>query len=268
MCILVVNEFEYLKRMQFYLIYYMNDKNSDITFGTKKVFYTMLKDSFEGFTFIKQRKGLLVMMLFFAVVNFFLNLSIVLLTPLVLSLGNPVALGTVQMIGGIGMLLGSFFVTVKKRENCLVKRIYFAIFFVALSLFIMGVRDSITLISIGRFLFLFFVPLSNSSAFAIWQLKGPAHMQGRLFAARQMLARSIMPIAYLIVGPLVDCILKPALKKDTYFNNIVGYLIGNGAGAAYRVIFVFSGMILLTLVLILLSYKPLRNLEVELPDFK
>lgn len=237
------------------------EKNKD-----EKSVLSLVGKSLEGFRFIKERKGLMAMMCFFAVVNFFLNLSMVLLTPLALSFSNSAALGTIQMAGGIGMLLGSLFVTMKKSKNGLISRIYFAILFAALNLMIMGCRDSIILISLGRFLFLFAIPLANSSAIVIWQRKGPAQLQGRLYAARQMIVRSIMPLAYLTAGPLADIIFKPLMSGNNRFANIAAFLLGGGSGVAFRIIFIFSGVTLFSLTLILYGYKPLRNLESELPD--
>lgn len=230
-------------------------------------FSLFINEAFQGFRFIIERKGLMAMMIYFAFVNFFLNLSIVLLTPLTLSFSNSAALGAIQMAGGIGMLVGSLCVTFLKNKNGLINRIFLAIMFAAINLIVMGGRDSIFLISIGRFLFLFSIPLANNSAFVIWQMKGPINLQGRLFAARQMLARSIMPLAYLIAGPLADIIIKPLVTTNNNFLHIINFLVGNGPGVVFRVIFIFSGLILLFITIIFINYKPLRNLESELPNY-
>lgn len=232
----------------------------------KKTVLAFIRESLEGFAFIKKRRGLLTMMIFFAVVNFFLNLSMVLLTPLVITFSNSAALGSIQMAGGIGMFLGSIFATFKKRNNKLVKRIFFAILFASINLMIMGMRDSIVLISLGRFLFLFSIPLANTSALVIWQSKAPSYLQGRLFAARQMLARSIMPLAYIVAGPLADSVFKPIMNSNSKIAAGIKFLLGDSIGVSYRIVFILSGFILFGLTLLLLSYKPLRNLEEELPN--
>lgn len=100
----------------------------------------------------------------------------------------------------------------------------------------------------------------------IWQLKGPSYLQGRLFAARQMLVRSIVPLAYLAAGPLVDVIFKPLMAQSSKFADVASFLLGGGEGVAFRIIFILCGLTLLTTTLILFGYKPLRTLESDLPD--
>lgn len=217
------------------------------------------KKVMEGYSFIFQRKGLLALLIFFAVVNFFLNISMVLLTPLVLSFNGTIALGSVQMAGGAGMLIGSLVATVTKKQKHLMRNIYIAILFAALNLIVMGARESVFLIGLGRFLFLFAVPIANTSAVVLWQLKGPTYLQGRLFAARQMMVRAVVPLAYLLVGPLVD---------GLQLNGAGSVILGEGIGATYRLIMMVSGMILSIMTVTLLMYKPMRNLEKELPDYE
>ena len=43
----------------------------------------------------------------FAVVNFWINMAAVLMAPLNLPFSGPATLGTIQAIGGVGMLSGS-----------------------------------------------------------------------------------------------------------------------------------------------------------------
>ena len=59
-----------------------------------------------GWRYLKDRSGIFTLLWYFAVVNFFLNISGVLVPPLVLSFGTPTDMGFVQMAGGAGMLAG------------------------------------------------------------------------------------------------------------------------------------------------------------------
>ncbi|HMN59122.1 MAG TPA: MFS transporter [Anaerolinea sp.] len=70
-----------------------------------------LKDAAFGWKYLKARPALFVLLWYFALVNFFLNMSGVLVPPMVLTWTNSVGLGVVEMVSGIGMLVGSILIS-------------------------------------------------------------------------------------------------------------------------------------------------------------
>ena len=84
---------------------------------------------------------------------------------------------------------------------------------------------------------------------AIWQKKVPVEKQGRVFAAQQMITRSMMPLALVLTGPLADYGVRPMLENNPEFANVtVGSWLGAGDGA--RIAFLFLGMCVVKLVLV------------------
>jgi hypothetical protein len=55
----------------------------------------------------------------------------------------------------------------------------------------------------------FFIPLLNGSNQAIWQAKVPLEVQGKVFAARRMIAWMANPLGMLLSGVLADRVFGP-----------------------------------------------------------
>ena len=68
---------------------------------------SLLKDAAFGWHYLVNRIPLLAMLLYYALVNYLLGITIVLVTPLVLTFGTARILGAVSAAGSVGMLAGS-----------------------------------------------------------------------------------------------------------------------------------------------------------------
>ncbi len=165
-----------------------------------------------GFSYLRARGGLLGLLLYFALVNFLLNISVVLSGPLVLSFSTPASLGVVQTASGAGMLAGSLLLAAWGGPKRKVPGIIAAIGLGAVGLLLMGLQASVVLISAGFFLLLFAIPLASGPSQALFQMKVAPGIQGRVFAIRTMISRSMMPLAFLLAGPLSDRLFEPLMQ--------------------------------------------------------
>lgn len=207
------------------------------------------------------------MLVYHAVANFFLNLSAVLCSPLVLSFASAATLGVVETVSGVGMLAGSVVLSAWGGPKQRVRGMVTFIMAASVGLLLMGLRANPYLIAAGFFSLMFNIPLSSGTSQAIFQSKVAPGIQGRVFAMRSMVARSMMPLAFLMAGPLADRIFEPAMHSNGWLaHSPIGNWVGIGAGRGIGVIFVLSGMILLLVSLAAYTYAPLRNVERDLPD--
>ena len=133
-------------------------------------------------------------------------------------------------------------------------------------LFLGGLRPSLHLIALAAFAYTFCQPVILSSSQAIWQTKVAPALQGRVFAIRRLVARSSLPLAYLGVGPLADHVLEPWLAPEGALAGTVGRVIGVGPGRGLGFLFVILGASTLLVLAAGYAYRPLRELEDELPD--
>lgn len=222
-----------------------------------------------GFHYLWQRNGLLGLLIFFAFVNFFLNFSAVLLGPMILSFGSASGLGTIQAIGGVGMLLGSIGISAwggpaaGRRVPALIGFITIA----AIGLFIGGLRASIWSIGLGFFILMVTVPFGGGISQALFQTKVAPEVQGRVFAIRRMISRSMMPLAFLLAGFLADNVFEPLLREGgAWASGAVGQIVGVGPGRGIGLLFMISGLTLVIVSLITWTIPGIRHLEHELPD--
>ena len=228
---------------------------------------SLFGDVLFGWHYLRSRPGLFGLLIYFALVNFLLNFSAVLTGPLVLSFAAANALGLVQMASGAGMLVGS---VIMSAWGGPARRIHAVIGFITLSAFgllLAAVRPAALFPTAGLFLLLFCVPLASGPSQAIFQSKVAAAVQGRVFAMRNMISRSMMPLAFLLAGPLADYVFEPLMRPGgALASSFVGSLLGIGPGRGIGLMFSLSGIALIGASLLALSNPRIRLVEDELPD--
>ncbi|MFN2158384.1 MAG: MFS transporter [Anaerolineales bacterium] len=229
---------------------------------------SMWRNTTFGWKYLLKRPGLFGLLCYYAVVNFFLSFSSVLVAPLVLSNGTPAELGVVQTSGGVAMLVGGLIMSFWGGPKS--RRIWGVIAAIAISGFgflLAGLRPSTSLIASAQFVILLFIPISAAISQAVWQMKVAPDIQGRVFAIRSMIAFSIMPIANIAAGLLADKVFEPLMAKGGFLGGtIIGVAIGVGSGRGIALIFVISALFLWLSSIIAFATPRIRNLELEIPD--
>ncbi|MBV9791760.1 MAG: MFS transporter [Chloroflexi bacterium] len=220
----------------------------------------------EGWRYIRERPGLMGMLLLFASANFTLGLVQVLVPPLVLTFASSTALGTVLSIGGVGALLGSLAISIWGGPRRKVYGVLGGIFVQGAILLLGGFRPSVPLITVATFLFLFCFPIVGSCSQAIWQTKIAPEIQGRVFALRRMVALSASPVAYLLAGPLVDQVFEPLLLPEGALADSVGQVIGVGEGRGIGLLLILLGLGTMLVVIASWLRPQIRLVELRLPD--
>ncbi len=219
-----------------------------------------------GWSFIRQRPGLLSLLLLLAVTNVGTGLVQVLLAPMVLSFATPDVLGRVLTVAGFGVLAGGLTMSVWGGPRRRVAGILGFLLLQGLILPVGGLRESVLLICVGAFVYMFTLPVLNGSSQALWQTKVAPDLQGRVFAARRMVAWSTLPLAYLIAGPLADRVFEPLLAAGGPLAGSVGRLIGVGKGRGIALMFIVIGVLIVLAVAAASRLPRLTRLEAELPD--
>lgn len=200
----------------------------------------------EGFAFLKKERGLLYIMLTMALVNFFSRLTYEnILSPMILARSgdSSMALGIVNACMGIGGILGGAIVSFKKESRNKVGLIYIS---AALS-FLLG---DITM-ALGRNVFWWSfagiaaslpIPFIMAGENTILYRKIPVEMQGRVFAVRNAVQYSTIPIGILLGGILADYVFEPFMKSGKGLASLLGKLVGTGTGNGMAVMFLCTGI--------------------------
>ncbi|WP_405141617.1 amino acid adenylation domain-containing protein [Sphaerisporangium sp. NBC_01403] len=203
-----------------------------------------------GWRFLRRRRPLLVMALYFAVVNFCTAVMWVLITPVVLAIGSPAALGTVTAVGGLGAAVGTGAVLVwggtRRRATGMIGFVVGS----GIGVVLMGAWPAVWLIAAGLFIRLACMSIGNAHWLSIIQVKVGPELQGRVLAVNVMLATAMQPLGFLAAGPLADWAQL--------------YVSGPGRGAA--AVLLASGVLLSIWGVLGLRHRPLHHLEDQIPD--
>lgn len=142
--------------------------------------------------------------------------------PLVLARHSAGAYGGVQMAFGVGMLAGSIAMSAwggpRRRSPGIIGFIALG----AVGLLITGLHPALIFPTAGLFLLMFAAPLAAGPSQAIFQSKVAPEVQGRVFAMRSMISRSMMPPAFLLAGPLADYVFEPLMQPGGALAGSVG----------------------------------------------
>lgn len=172
---------------------------------------SLWEEALFGFRFIRQRPPLLGLQLMFFGVNFLLTLAATVLPAMVLAKTgmSEAALALVRSASGLGGVAGGLLLSLWGGPRRRVHGVFWGMALSSLALALMGLVEGPHLWAALAFLETLFVPLLNGSNQAIWQAKVPLEVQGKVFAARRMIAWFANPLAMLLSGPLADQVFGP-----------------------------------------------------------
>jgi MFS family permease len=164
-----------------------------------------------GFRFILERPSLLGLQLMFFGINFLTTLGSTVLPAMVLAKTgmSEAALALVRSAAGLGGVAGGLLLSLWGGPRKRVHGVFLGMALSSLALALMGAVEEPSAWAVLAFLGSFFIPVLNGSNQAIWQAKVPLAVQGKVFAARRMIAWRANPLATLLAGPLADRVFGP-----------------------------------------------------------
>ncbi len=231
---------------------------------------SLLSDSIFGFKYIWARASLLGLQILFFFSNLFGAIAGVLLPAMILArTGNDTtALGLVQAAFGVGGVAGGLLMSTWGGPK---RRIHSVLLgFIGSSLLgnaLMGMGQTVPVWLVAAFFWVFFIPFLNGGNQAIWQAKVVPDVQGRVFAARRLIAQVSAPIGMLLGGVLADRVFEPAMNDPaSTMATLFGPLVGTGPGAGMGLIFVFMGILGAVVGVSGYFINVIRNAEDLLPD--
>jgi hypothetical protein len=219
-----------------------------------------------GWQFIRERQGLLALLIFFAAVNLVTSMCSVALIPMARGFASPAGVGIVMSMTGIGMLLGGSFMTATGGPRPRIRGILGSAALMTVCFVVIAARPSIVVTSVGVILFFLTIPVINGCSQAIWQSKVPPDLQGRVFAVRRMIAQFTTPIGDFSAGPLTDKVFQPLMVPGGLLAASLGRLIGVGPGRGIALMFLVMAIFPLLIAVWGFANPRVRFLERDLPD--
>jgi MFS family permease len=200
-----------------------------------------------GFRYIRQRPGLMGLMLIYTSLNFIDALAWLSLLPVMIlarSDGDEMALASVEGAFGLAGILGGLLVAVCGGPR---RKIHGTLLGPALSFLLGGVVIAIgrttPMWMLGAWMAMIFVPILSGSEKAIWQSNVELSVQGRVFSVYNMFRQSMIPFGMLVGGWLADSWFGPAMMPGGALVPIFSRFVGIGEGAGIAVLFLLTAFI-------------------------
>ncbi len=222
-----------------------------------------------GFRYIWERPSLLGLQLVFFMGNFFATLAFTAMAAFILYRTNQDAqiFAWVSSAGAVGGVLGGLAMSTWGGPKKRVHGVLLGWFFSGLFGFLLLGLGRVWLVwAAAAFLGNLITPVINTSNQAIWQAKVAPDVQGRVFSVRRLIAWAVIPVANLLVIPLTDGWLEPAMREGGSLVSTFSWLVGSGPGAGIALLFIATGVVAALVGLSGYLFPVIRNAEALLPD--
>jgi len=224
----------------------------------------LLESALEGIHWLKKNPGIFHLMLFLAAINLVASMYNAALPAMILSKSTETALGTVNSVTGIAMLLGSIAASFMKTPKSRVKAVWSCLMLsMCAENFCLAFSSNLWVWCFGAVVGWISIPWMSANLDAVNRLKIPVEIQGRVFAARNSFQFFTIPLGYFLGGLLIDGFFEPLMAvqaADSVLSKLFG--VGKGSGAAFLFAVLWLAGILVCLIFRV--DKHIRELETQL----
>ncbi|MDF2887964.1 MAG: major facilitator superfamily protein [Lacrimispora sp.] len=228
----------------FTLVYVKLGKNPETSKAHKS---RQKRNDREGIEFLKKELGILYLMISLALINFFSRLTYEnILTPMILarSGGDAGTLGLVNSMLGAGGIAGGIIVAAGKRKKNPCKMIYLsAVISFMFGDLLMGAGRNIFAWSAAGIFASLPIPFLMAGQNTLLYRMVPEHIQGRIFAIRNGIQFSTIPIGLLLGGYLADSVFEPFMSSEHAAAIFLQGIVGKGTGSGMAVMFLCTGIL-------------------------
>lgn len=230
----------------------------------KEALFSGLKD---GICFLRKRKGLAYMILSMSLINFFSRLTYEnIMSPMLLARtgGNEQIMGIVSSVLGIGGIAGGLLVASGRIKGSPVKMIYLsAAFSFLFGDLVMGFGRNVWIWSLAGLAASVPIPFISAGQRMILYNRIPREIQGRIFAVRNALQYSSIPLGILLGGWLADYVFEPFMKGGSPVAAFLGRLTGTGSGSGMALMFLCTAVLGTAASIYWYGNKDIRALDAE-----
>ena len=222
---------------------------------------SVLQSAAEGVRWLKANPGIFHLMLFLAGINLVASMFNAALPALALSKASETALGIVNAVTGITMLVGSILASFMPAPRSRVKAIrYCLLMSMCTENFFLAFGNSTWVWCLGAFLGWIAIPLMSANLEAVNRLNIPMEIQGWVYAARNSFQFFTIPVGYFLGGILVDEVLEPVMAMQAA-DSLLVRLFGSGKGSGAAFLFAILWVMGIVVCLLFRGDPHIRKLE-------
>ncbi|MGB6298759.1 MAG: MFS transporter [Rivularia sp. (in: cyanobacteria)] len=240
-------------------------KNNEITHQTIKSYWQELTF---GFRYLFRYPPLIAILIFWLSNNLIGGINFAILPAMILARSNndSTILSTLFTTFGIGGLLGGITISIWGGPKRKIHGLLTGSAIWKLGLLTLSLALEIRLKMIAAFVSGFSSPFPNSSNQAIWLSKIEPNIQGRVFAARFLIAQIPTALGAAIAGLLADNFFEPAMRTDGILAPIFGNIFGTQTGAGMALMMAILSICGALIALSSYAFPLLRDVEIVIPD--
>ncbi len=217
----------------------------------------------EGFTVLKDKRGVFTLVIMGAFITFCLGIVQTLASPMVLSFSDSSTLGTLMTVVALGMLVSSLLLGGLSIERGYAKLLSASLFGAGVFMTLFGLRENIWLIGFSGFLFFAMLPFANASLDFLIRTNIDNELQGRVWGLIGLISQLGYVVAYASSGLMADYVFAPMLLPDGVLAQSVGKIVGTGAGRGIGFLIMLAGLLLCGVSAMLSRMKSVNGLEAE-----
>lgn len=197
-----------------------------------------------GFRYLLKQPSLIALVVFLLLENLIENINFAILPAMILarSGNDPGMWGRLLTSFGIGGVLGAVTISIWGGPKRRIHGLLLGSAVWKVGLIVLSVSQTMLIKIAATVTSGFCSPFPDSSNQAIWMSKVKPDIQGRVFAARDLIAQIAIPLGAAISGPLADQFFEPAMKNGGSLARLCGGFFGTekGAGMALMITFFSS----------------------------
>lgn len=199
-----------------------------------------------GWHAIRDRKGILPLILVSAAITLFMGVFQILAEPMVLAFSDAKTLGITETICASGMLVSSIYLGIRGIKKHYVRVLSLSLALAGIAIFGFGVWERIVPIAAFGFGFFLMLPFANNCLDYLVRTNIPDELQGRAWGLIGFISQIGYVIAFGLSGLLSD-----------FLGKTLGIGVGRGAALVVQV----SGVCMLLIALAILKLKSVKELE-------
>ena len=224
---------------------------------------TLLASVCEGLSFLRQKRGILMLVFFLAAINLVASMFNATLPAMVIPRKGEAALGLINSLTGVTTLIGSVIASLLPAPKSRVRVVCWTLLFsMSTENFLLAFGQTVPVWCIGAFLGWICIPLMNANLDAIMRTSIPREIQGRVFACRNSLQFFTIPLGYFLGGLLVDAVFEP-LMASQHASSVLTAVFGTGKGSGAQMCFALQAVSGVLVCLYFMRNKHIRAMQTE-----
>lgn len=217
----------------------------------------------EGLSFLRQKRGILMLVFFLAAINLVASMFNATLPAMVIPRKGEAALGLINSMTGVTTLIGSVIASLLPAPKSRVRVVCWTLLFsMSTENFLLAFGQTVPVWCIGAFLGWVCIPLMNTNLDAIMRTTIPQEIQGRVFACRNSLQFFTIPLGYFFGGLLVDAAFEP-LMASLHAGSALVTVFGTGKGSGAQLCFAVQAVLGVLVCLYFMRNKHIRAMQTE-----